>query len=90
MNEHELYAWRTMSLFPTMGQSVICQYQLEGNFNMLPFKFFPTFLPKHSVGKLEVTLKAQCKLPETQRAKYFRVTFIVPPTVTKVWFTNLQ
>ena len=66
------------------------QYQLEGNFNMLPFKFFPTFLPKHTISKMDVYLKVTCKLPETNRAKYLRVIFVVPHTVTKVWFSNMQ
>jgi hypothetical protein len=37
---------KVISLFPRMGQSSIMQYSLDGNFNMLPLKLYPTFIAR--------------------------------------------
>jgi hypothetical protein len=34
---------KVISMYPQMGQSNIMQYSLDGNFNMLPLKLYPTF-----------------------------------------------
>ena len=57
---------------------------------MLPFKLYPSFIPRHQFKKLELTLKAHCRLAPTLRAKVFRVIFRVPMKVLKVNFTNIN
>lgn len=54
---------KVISLYPSMGQSNIMQYSLEGNFNMLPLKIYPTFIARQEFYKLDLTLKATCRLP---------------------------
>lgn len=81
----ELEASKVITLFPSMGQSNILQYQLEGNFNMLPLKIYPTFVPRQEFFKLDVTLKANCRLPANLRLKTLTVKFRVPESVTKVY-----
>mmetsp|Transcript_14734 Transcript_14734/g.14340 ORF Transcript_14734/g.14340 Transcript_14734/m.14340 type:complete len:164 (+) Transcript_14734:760-1251(+) len=88
VNEQELYQQRSLSLFPPLGQSIALQYQLEGNFHMLPIKLYPSFIPRHTYKKLELTLKAHCRLPQNLRAKTLRVTFKFPAKVQRVFFTN--
>lgn len=56
---------------------------------MLPIKLYPSFIPRHTYKKLELTLKAHCRLPTNLRAKYMKVTFRFPPKVNKVFFTNI-
>lgn len=51
-----------ISLYPQMGQSNIMQYQVEGNFNMLPLKLYPTFIARQEFNKLDLTLKVSCRL----------------------------
>jgi len=68
-----------------MGQSNIMQYSLEGNFNMLPLKIYPTFIARQEFGKLDLTLKASCRLPSNLRIKELIVRFRVPESVTKVF-----
>jgi hypothetical protein len=46
---------RILSLFPPLGQSIGLQYQLEGNFHMLPMKIYPTFTPNHTYKKVSTT-----------------------------------
>jgi hypothetical protein len=76
---------KVISLFPQMGQSNIMQYQVEGNFNMLPLKIYPTFIARQEFNKLDLTLKASCRLPSTLRIKDLVVKFRVPPNVMKVF-----
>lgn len=57
---------------------------------MLPIKLYPSFTARHSVKKLELTLKVENRLPESQRAKWMRISFKFPMRVHKVNFTNLQ
>ena len=52
VNEQELYQQRSLSLFPPLGQSIALQYQLEGNFHMLPIKLYPSFIPRHTYKKV--------------------------------------
>ena len=61
------------------------QYQIEGNFNMLPLKIYPTFIARQEFNKLDLTLKASCRLPSTLRIKELVVKFRVPNNVTKVF-----
>lgn len=79
-----------LSMFPPLGQSIALQYQLEGTFQMLPIKLYPTFTARHNVKKLELTIKAENRLMDTQRAKYMRVSFKFPMKIHKVNFTNLS
>jgi len=68
-----------------MGQSNILQYKLEGNFNMLPLKMYPTFVARQEFYKLDLTLKVSCLLPSNLRIKELQLKFRVPDTVTKVF-----
>ena len=68
-----------------MGQSNIMQYKLEGNFNMLPLKMYPTFIARQEFYKLDLTLKVSCRLPSNLRIKELQIKFRVPDTVTKVF-----
>lgn len=68
-----------------MGQSNIMQYSLEGNFNMLPLKVYPTFVARQEFNKLDLTLKASCRLPANLRIKEMVIRFRVPDSVTKVY-----
>ena len=90
VNEQELIHMKMLSIFPQLGQSIALQYQLDGNFQMLPIKLYPSFTARHSVKKLELTLKVENRLPEAQRAKWMRISFKFPMRVHKVNFTNLQ
>jgi len=76
---------KVISLYPQMGKSNIMQYSLEGNFNMLPLKMYPTFVSRQEFYKLDLTLKANCRLPTNLRIKDLKVRFRVPDTVTKVF-----
>jgi hypothetical protein len=84
-----MYA-KSLSLFPPLGQSIALQYSLDGNFHMLPIKLYPSFIPRHSFKKLELTLKAHCRLPTNLRAKFLKVSFKFPLKVNKVYFSNLN
>lgn len=63
VNVPEFEYSKVINLFPSMGKSTILQYQLEGNFNMLPLKLYPTFVARQEFNKLDLTLKANCRLP---------------------------
>lgn len=76
---------KVISLYPQMGQSNIMQYSLEGNFNMLPLKLYPTFVSRQEFNKLDLSLKASCRLPANLRIKELKIRFRVPDTVTKVF-----
>ena len=69
-----------------MGKSNIMQYQLEGNFDMLPLKMYPTFGLRPEYNKIDLTLKASCRLPTKLRIKEMKVVFRIPETVSKVFF----
>ncbi len=57
---------------------------------MLPVKIYPSYIPKHNLKKMMFTLKAHCRLPDTLRCKWFKVTFLVPTKVNKVSFSNVE
>ena len=73
-----------------MGKSNILQYMLEGNFDMLPLKMYPTFGLRPEFNKIDLILKTNCRLPAKLRIKEMRVHFRVPETVTKVFFHTNQ
>ena len=80
---------RMLSVFPPLGQSIALQYQLEGSFQMLPIKLYPTFVARHQYKKLELTLRVENRLPENMRAKFMKISFKFPMKVHKVSFPNL-
>ena len=86
LNVPELEHTKLVSLFPKMGKSNILQYQLEGNFDMLPLKIYPTFGLRQEFHKIDIMLKANCRLPAKLRIKEMKIHFRVPETVTKVFF----
>lgn len=85
MNIGELEYSKLVSLFPKMGQSNILQYSLDGNFNMVPLKLYPTFIARQEFNKLDLTLKATCKLPPNLRIKEMKVFFRAPPQILRVF-----
>jgi hypothetical protein len=85
VNVPEFEYSKVINLFPSMGKSTILQYQLEGNFNMLPLKLYPTFVARQEFNKLDLTLKANCRLPTQLRLKELTVRFRVPEFVTRVY-----
>jgi len=85
INVQELEYSKVVSLFPRMGQSTILQYSLDGNFSMLPVKLYPTFVPRQEFSKLDLTLKANCRLPNNLRLKEMRVYFRAPESVLRVF-----
>ena len=89
VNEQELIQMKMLSVFPPLGQSIALQYQLDGSFQMLPIKIYPSFVARHTYKKLELTLKVENRLPEQLRAKYMKLSFKFPMKVHKVNFTNL-
>jgi len=68
------------------------QYELEGSFNMLPIKLFPTFTVNSDYKKLDLNLKIFNKLQSNLRCKGLTITFKVPANVQRVYFkqNNLQ
>jgi hypothetical protein len=62
------------------------QYELPGQFNMLPVKLYPTFTAKKDYDKLDVTLKIFNKLPPNLRCKTLTISFRVPENVQRVFF----
>jgi hypothetical protein len=78
LNVPELEHTKLVSLFPKMGKSNIMQYMLEGNFDMLPLKMYPTFGLRPEFNKIDLTLKASCRLPTKLRIKEMKVVFRVP------------
>ena len=85
INVNEFEYSKVISLFPRMGQSNILQYSLEGNFSMLPVKLYPTFIPRQDFSKLDLTLKANCRLPTNLRIKEMRCYFRAPESVLRVF-----
>lgn len=85
ININELEYSKLISLFPRMGQSTILQYSLDGNFNMLPVKLYPTFVAKQEFSKLDLSLKVNCRLGTNLRIKNMRVVFKAPIAVTQVY-----
>jgi hypothetical protein len=61
------------------------QYQIEGNFSMLPLKLYPTFIARQEFDKLDLTLKVNCRLPSSLRIKELLVRFRVPSSVQRVY-----
>lgn len=66
------------------------QYSLDGNFQMLPIKLYPSFIPRHNYKKLELTLNCHCRLPTTLRCKWLKISFTFPTKVQKIFFTNIN
>jgi len=52
---------------------------------MLPLKLYPTFIARQEFNKLDLTLKASCRLPANLRIKELTVKFRVPDTVVRVY-----
>ena len=52
---------------------------------MLPLKIYPTFVARQEFYKLDVSLKANCRLPTNLRLKTLTVRFRVPEAVSKVY-----
>ena len=52
---------------------------------MLPLKLYPTFIARQEFNKLDLTLKASCRLPANLRIKELTVRFRVPDTVVRVF-----
>ena len=53
---------------------------------MLPLKVYPTFGLRPEFNKIDLNLKANCRLPTKLRIKEMKVFFRVPKSVTKVFF----
>lgn len=85
VNVPEFEHSKCINLWPQMGKSNVLQYQLEGNFNMLPLKLYPTFISRQEFNKLDVTIKASCRLPQNLRLKELKVRFRVPEAVQRVF-----
>ena len=64
------------------------QYELEGSFNMLPIKLYPTFTVNQEYLKLDLNLKVFNKLPNNLRCKTLTLTFRVPTNVQRVYFKD--
>lgn len=64
------------------------QYELEGTFNMLPIKLYPTFIARQEYRKLDLNLKLFNKLPQNLRCKALTVTFRVPEGIQRVYFKD--
>ena len=62
------------------------QYELEGSFNMLPVKIFPTFTVNQEYRKMDLNLKVFNKLPSNLRCKTMTLTFKVPSNIERVYF----
>lgn len=54
---------RQLKFSPPLGQCIALQYEMEGTFNMLPVKLYPTFTATHEYRKLDLNLKVFNKLP---------------------------
>jgi hypothetical protein len=61
---------------------------MPGDFGMLPIKLFPTFAVNAQYRKMDLTLKLFNKLPEKLRCKTATLSFKVPATVEKVFFSG--
>ena len=85
VNVNEFEYTKIVSLFPKMGQSSILQYSLDGKFDQLPIKLYPTFIARQEFYKLDLTLKANCRLPAHLRIKEMRVRFKAPPQILRVF-----
>ena len=85
VNVQEFEYTKVISLFPKMGQSNILQYTLEGNFSMLPIKLYPTFVARQDFNKLDLTLKANCRLPANLRVKEMKISFRAPENILRVF-----
>ena len=72
---------RTLNFQPPLGQCIAMQYELEGTFNMLPIKLYPTFTVNQEYRKLDLNLKVFNKLPQNLRCKALTITFRVPENV---------
>lgn len=86
LNYQEFDYSKIISLFPILGHSIILQYSMEGSFNMLPVKVYPTFIPKPAYKKMDLTLKASCRLPTNLRIKEMKLTFNCPESVIRTFF----
>lgn len=90
VNVNEFEYSKVVSLFPRMGQSNILQYSLEGKFDQLPVKLFPTFVARQEFYKLDLTLRANCRLPSHLRVKEMKVRFKAPPQILRVFVHNKE
>mmetsp|Transcript_17032 Transcript_17032/g.22934 ORF Transcript_17032/g.22934 Transcript_17032/m.22934 type:complete len:119 (-) Transcript_17032:834-1190(-) len=85
VNVNEFEYSKVVSLFPRMGQSNILQYSLDGKFDQLPVKLYPTFVARQEFHKLDLTLRANCRLPAHLRVKQMVVRFKAPPQILRVY-----
>lgn len=85
VNVNEFEYSKIISLFPRVGQSNILQYQLEGKFDQLPLKLYPTFVARQEFYKLDLTLRANCRLPAHLRIKEMTVRFKAPQQILRVY-----
>lgn len=76
---------KSICMVPQMGKSNILQYQIDGNFNMLPLKLYPSYILRTDFNKVDLHLKAYCVLPASLRIKELTVKFRVPETVQRVY-----
>jgi hypothetical protein len=72
---------KQLKFSPPLGQCIALQYELEGTFNMLPIKLYPTFTATHEYRKLDLNLKVFNKLPQNLRCKSLTITFRVPENI---------
>jgi hypothetical protein len=77
---------KQLKFSPPLGQCIALQYELEGTFNMLPIKLYPTFTATHEYRKLDLNLKVFNKLPQNLRCKSLTITFRVPENIQRVYF----
>lgn len=85
VNVNEFEYSKVVSLFPRCGQSNIMQYSLDGKFDQLPVKLYPTFVARQDFYKLDLTLRANCRLPAHLRIKEMTVRFKAPPQILRVF-----
>lgn len=84
----QLMGARSLKFSPPLGQCIAMQYELEGSFNMLPIKLYPTFIARQEFKKLDLNLKLFNKLPQNLRCKALTVTFRVPEHIQRVFFKD--
>ena len=84
----QLMGARSLKFSPPLGQCIAMQYELEGTFNMLPIKLYPTFIARQEYRKLDLNLKLFNKLPQNLRCKALTVTFRVPEGIQRVYFKD--
>ena len=54
-----------LSIFPPLGQSIALQSQMDGSFQMLPIKLYPSFVTRHKYKKVSINVYLQFTLVGT-------------------------